>query len=103
MVTAAPKLQSLPDVIEPRWALSDGVLPLDHYVIDGAEYAMDDEDLAPAVPVRVRDAHVDPFVPGRVAKRHPPIGIAPAGQALRAAPRRVQTYHPRKSGKKNAG
>ena len=47
MVAATEKFQPLPGIIEPRWAVSDDVLPPDSYVIDGAEYAMSDSDLAP--------------------------------------------------------
>lgn len=54
MVTAAKKLQPLPDIIEPRWSLGGDVLAPGSYVIDGAEYAMNDADLEPDSPLARR-------------------------------------------------
>ncbi len=54
MSMADHMLQPLPGVIEPRWSLAKDVLPPDSYIVDGAEFAMDDSDLAPDSPLARR-------------------------------------------------
>jgi alpha-ketoglutarate-dependent taurine dioxygenase len=54
MSVAADKLKPLPGVIEPRWSLAAEVLPLESYVIDGTDFAMDDSDLVPDSPLAHR-------------------------------------------------
>jgi len=54
MSTVADILKPLPDIIEPRWSPGKEVLPLDSYVIDGGDYAMDEADLAPNSPLARR-------------------------------------------------
>ena len=54
MSVAADKLKPLPGIIEPRWSLAAEVLPLESYVIDGADFAMDESDLVPDSPLAHR-------------------------------------------------
>ena len=54
MSVAADKLKPLPGVIEPRWSLAAEVLPLESYVIDGTDFAMDESDLVPDSPLAHR-------------------------------------------------
>ena len=54
MSVAADKLKPLPGVIEPRWSLAAEVLPLESYVIDGTDFAMDKSDLVPDSPLAHR-------------------------------------------------
>jgi hypothetical protein len=54
MAVATDRLQPLPGVIEPRWSLGDEVLPPESYIIDGAEFAMDESDLLPDSPLARR-------------------------------------------------
>ena len=54
-MNAVPKqLQPLPNIIEPRWSLSDSVLPSERYVIDGSEYAVGDSSVSSDSPLARR-------------------------------------------------